>query len=82
VHVGGFDGRGEPLIPIVLDTLHRDRFVPVAKFVIRDTSIASFVLAGVQGATVAARKTGTTWIVATRDTLGDTLRDSLQLVIR
>jgi len=51
---------------------------PVATFVSRDTTVASVLLIGIRAATVTARKTGTTWIVATRGSLFD----SLALVVR
>jgi hypothetical protein len=50
---------------------------PIATYVIRDTTIATFVPAGVRSATVTAVRTGTTWIVATRGALSD----SLQIVV-
>jgi hypothetical protein len=50
----------------------------VVQYVTRDTSIASVVPAGIRAATVTARKSGTTWIVATRGALAD----SLPLVVK
>lgn len=53
--------------------------VPViATFVTRDTTVAGVTPVCVRAATVTARRPGSTWIVATHDSL----RDSLQLFVR
>jgi hypothetical protein len=49
-----------------------------ATFAARDTTIASVAPVGIRAATVTARKPGTTWIVATRGSL----LDSLALVVK
>ena len=51
---------------------------PMATFTSRDTTVASVTPVGIRAATVTARKSGTTWIVATRNSL----LDSLQLTVR
>ena len=49
-----------------------------ATFAIRDSTVAALSPVGIHAATVTARKSGTTWIVGTRDAL----LDSLQLVVQ
>jgi len=51
---------------------------PIVTYAIRDTTIATFVPDGIRAATVTALKSGTTWIVATRGAL----TDSLKLVVQ
>jgi hypothetical protein len=50
---------------------------PIATYVVRDPTVASLTPLGVRVASVTALKTGSTWIVASRDSL----RDSLQLIV-
>jgi hypothetical protein len=78
VWVDGFDALNHKIFALTGATTNPLSGTPVATFVSRDTTIASVSPVGIRAATVTARKTGTTWIVATRDVL----LDSLRLVVR
>ncbi|HEY2850752.1 MAG TPA: hypothetical protein VGI97_12800 [Gemmatimonadaceae bacterium] len=78
VWVDGFDALGNGIRALTNSTTNPHTGPPVATFTSRDTTIASVVPVGIRAATIAALKTGTTWIVATRKTLAD----SLQLVVK
>ena len=78
VWVDGFDARGLQIAELRTAHTNPATGTPIATYVIRDTTIATFTPAGVRAATVTAQKTGTTWIVGTRGALSD----SLQLVVR
>jgi hypothetical protein len=84
VWVDGFDALGagiytlSPAFSPARSTTNPATGPPVASFVSRDTTIATFGAAGVRVATVTARRSGSTWIVATRGALSD----SLQIVVR
>ncbi len=79
VWVDGFDALGYRIVTLVSATANPATGTPIATFVVRDTTVASVSPVGIRAATVTALKSGgTTWIVATRDSL----RDSLQVVVR
>jgi hypothetical protein len=78
VWANGYDALGQPIFALVSSTANPATGTPIATFVARDTTIASVAPVGIRAATVTARKTGSTWIVATRGPL----LDSLQLVVR
>jgi hypothetical protein len=78
VWVDGFDALGGQITGLTNPATNPSTGTPVATFVSRDTTVASVSPVGIRAATVTARKSGTTWIVATRDLL----LDSLRLVVR
>ena len=84
VWVDGLDALGDGIYTLSPDftparaTTNPTTGPPIASYVSRDTTVASLVPVGVRVATVTARRSGATWIVATRGAL----RDSLQVVVR
>jgi hypothetical protein len=78
VWVDGFDALGLQIYALVSTTANPATGTPIATFAARDTTIASVSPVGIRAVSVTARKSGTTWIVATRDVL----LDSLKLVVR
>jgi hypothetical protein len=78
VWVDGFDALGLQIYALVSTTANPSTGTPIATFAARDTTIASVSPVGIRAVNVTARKAGTTWIVATRDVL----LDSLKLVVR
>jgi hypothetical protein len=78
VFVDGYDALGSGIAGLSDSTANPLTVAPIAVFTVRDTTIATAVSLGMRVATVTAKKTGATWIVAQRDLL----RDSLQLVVR
>ena len=78
VWVDGTDALNQQIIALHSSTANPATGTPVATFATRDPTIASVSPVGIRAANVTALKTGTTWIVATRGTL----LDSLQLVVR
>lgn len=80
--IDGFDAGGGQIIRLAYPTTNPTTGTPVATFVSRDTTIAAVTPVGVRVASVTALRSGSTWIVATRVALLDTLRDSLQVVVR
>lgn len=81
VWVDGFDALNYEVLALTGSTANpavSSDFPPIATFVLRDTAVAVLTPVGVRLATVSARASGTTWIVATRGPLVD----SLQLVVR
>jgi hypothetical protein len=79
--VDGFDKGGHSIVGLEIATTNPAKGKPIAAFVSRDTSIAAVAPVGIRAANVSALRSGTTWIVATRVALADTLRDSLQVVV-
>jgi len=77
VWVDGFDALGQLIVALHSSVANPDTGTVVATFVSRDTTIATVAPVGVRAANVTARKTGTTWVVATRGAL----LDSLQLTV-
>jgi hypothetical protein len=80
--VDGFDAGGTQILGLDIPTINPISGTPIATFVSRDTTIASVKPVGIRAANVTAVRSGTTWIVATRVARLDSLRDSLQLVVR
>jgi len=79
VWVDGYDALGYQIVTLASATANPATGTPIATFVARDTTVASVAPVGIRAATVTALKSGgTTWIVAMRDSL----RDSLQVVVR
>ena len=78
VSVNGFDALGGGIVPNAKSRANPASAPPVATFVSRDTTIASVAPVGIRAASATARKSGTTWLVAARGAL----LDSLQLVVR
>jgi hypothetical protein len=78
VWVDGFDALNHEIVALTAATTNPLTGTPVATFVSRDTTVASVSPVGIRAANVTARKSGATWIVATRDVL----LDSLRLVVR
>ena len=78
VGVDGFDALDAQIIGLTNPATNPATGTPVATFVSRDTTVASVSPVGIRAATVTARKSGSTWIVATRKSL----LDSLQLTVR
>jgi hypothetical protein len=78
VWVDGADALGSQISGLTDPAFNPTTGTPIATFVVRDTTIATASPVGVRVATVVARRTGTTWIVASRGLL----TDSLQLVVR
>ena len=77
VWVDGLDALGQQIVALHSSVANPDTGAAVATFVSRDTTIATVAPVGIRAANVTARKTGTTWIVATRGAL----LDSLQLTV-
>ena len=78
VWVDGFDALNHEIVALTAATANPLTGTPVATFVSRDTTVASLSPVGIRAATVTAHKSGSTWIVATRDSL----LDSLQVTVR
>jgi hypothetical protein len=78
VWVDGRDALNQLIYALHSSVANPTSGTPVATYTIRDTTVATFVPVGIRAATVTALKTGTTWIVATRGAL----LDSLQLVVQ
>ena len=78
VWVDGLDALNQKIYALTSGTANPATGTPVATFVSRDTTVASVSPVGIRAATVTALKTGSTWIVATRGSL----LDSLQLTVR
>jgi|GEM_PF-2524376 len=78
VGVDGFDALDAQIIGLTNPATNPATGTPVATFVTRDTTVASVSPVGIRAAAVTARKSGSTWIVATRSSL----LDSLQLTVR
>jgi hypothetical protein len=78
VGVDGFDALDAQIIGLTNPATNPVTGTPIAIFISRDTTVASVSPVGIRAATVTARKSGSTWIVATRNSL----LDSLQLTVR
>lgn len=77
VWVDGFDALNERIYSLTSATANPTTGAVIATFAVRDTTIASVSPVGIRAANVTALKSGSTWIVATRGPL----LDSLQLVV-
>ncbi|MGH7653283.1 MAG: hypothetical protein ACREN6_01345 [Gemmatimonadaceae bacterium] len=78
VWVDGFDALNRQIVALTGPLANPLTGTPVVTYVVRDTTIALASPVGIRVANVSALKSGTTWIVATRGAL----RDSLQLVVQ
>ncbi len=78
VWVNGFDANNNQIATLPGSDLNPSTGPPVAIFSVRDTTIATVSPVGIRAATVTALKAGSTWVIATRGTLVD----SLQIVAR
>jgi hypothetical protein len=78
VFVDGFDALNHGIYALTSVVAHPRSDTPVATFLSRDTTIATVSPVGIRAAAVSARRSGTTWLVATRNSLSDSLR----LVVR
>jgi hypothetical protein len=78
VWADGFDALNNQIVALAGAGVNPPTGTPIVTYVVRDTTIASASPVGVRVAAVTALKSGTTWIVATRRALSD----SLQLVVR
>ncbi len=78
VWLDGFDSKGSRPTGMVNPKDNPATGPALGTFTSRDTTIATVSAAGARVATVTAVKSGTTWLVASRDLL----RDSLQLIVR
>ena len=78
VWADGFDAQNQQIVALHSSVANPTSGTPVAIFLVRDTTVASFAAVGIRAAMVTARKSGTTWIVGTRGPL----LDSLQLVVQ
>jgi hypothetical protein len=78
VFIDGFDALGSGLSGLPDSTANPLTALPIFVFTVRDTTIATALPVGMRAATVTAKGVGSTWIVAQRDSL----RDSLRITIR
>jgi len=76
--VDGFDALGNSISGLSNPAANPSSGPPVATFLSRDTTVATVTAVGIRAASAVAQKSGTTWIVATRGSLAD----SLQVVVR
>ena len=77
VWVDGFDALNHKIVALFNTGVNPATGSIVATFAVRDPTIASVVPVGIRASTVTALKAGTTWIVATRGML----TDSIQLTV-
>ena len=77
VWADGFDALNQQIVALADANANPLTGTPIVAYAVRDTTVASASPVGVRVATVTALKPGTTWIVATRGALSD----SLQLVV-
>lgn len=73
VWVDGFDALGSGILALGDPTANPPGDTPIAIFTSRDTTVATVSPVNIRAATVTARKAGSTWIVATRKTLSDSI---------
>ena len=78
VWVDGFDALNKQIATLTSSTANPASGAPVVTYAIRDTTIALSSPVGIRSTTITALKSGTTWVVATRGAL----LDSLQLVVQ
>jgi hypothetical protein len=78
VWVDGFDALGRQIYALTSSTANPTRGPPIVTYTARDPTIAGVAPVRIRAANVTALKTGSTWIVATRGSLADSLR----LVVR
>ncbi len=78
VWADGFDALNHKIYSLTSATANPLTGLAVATFAVRDTAIARVLAVGIRASTATALKSGSTWIVATRGPL----LDSLRLVVR
>ncbi len=78
VFVDGSDALGSAISGLSSPAANPLGVTPIAQFIVRDSSIASASAIGMRVAVATARKSGSTWLVAQRDSL----RDSVRIVVR
>jgi hypothetical protein len=78
VWVDGLDALNQKIQALTSATANPPTGTAIATFAARDPSIVAVAPVGIRASNVTALHTGSTWIVATRGTL----LDSLQLVVR
>ncbi len=78
VWVDGFDALNHQIYSLTSATANPLTGTALAAFAVRDAAIASVAPVGIRASKVTAVKSGSTWIVATRGTL----LDSLRLIVR
>jgi hypothetical protein len=78
VWVDGFDALNRQIATLTSSTANPASGPPVVTYAVRDTTIAHSSPVGIRSTTITALKSGTTWVVATRGAL----LDSLQLVVQ
>jgi hypothetical protein len=78
IFVDGFDALGSGLSGLPDSTTNPLTASPVFVFTVRDTAIATAAPVGMRAAMVTARRVGSTWMIAQRDSL----RDSLRITVR
>ncbi len=74
VYVDGADSLGSQISGLKTPTTNPLGVPAVATFTMRDTTVASVATLGMRVATVTAKKSGSTWMVARRDQLSDSVR--------
>ena len=78
VFVDGFDALGSGLSGLADSMANPATDSSIVVFTIRDPTIATALPVGMRAATVNAKRVGSTWLVAQRDSL----RDSLRITVR
>lgn len=78
VWVDGLDALNQKILSLTSATANPSTGTAIATFAARDPSIAAVTPVGIRAASVTALRSGSTWIIATRGTL----LDSLQLAVR
>lgn len=73
VWVDGFDALGQAIVALADPAANPPGATPIAIFTSRDTTVATVSPVNIRAATVTARKAGSTWIVATRNSLSDSV---------
>jgi hypothetical protein len=76
--VDGRDADNHQIVALTSAAANPATGTPVATFALRDSTVASVTPVGIRAASVTAKKVGSTWIVATRGAL----LDSLQVTVR
>ena len=74
VWVDGFDALNRQIVSLTSSTANPATGPPVVTYAVRDTTIARSSPVGIRATTITALKPGTTWVVATRGALADSLK--------
>lgn len=78
VWVDGFDALNRQIAALTSSTANPTTGSPVVTYLVRDPTIARSTPVGIRATTITALASGTTWVVASRGAL----RDSLQITVR